>query len=146
MWSSGWRNLTKDNETGAELWKKARMSGELEKKIRERGKARNEKRRFLEDYIGLPGKPHEPIRLIWFMALLLVTAGIFGCAWLHVWSGVQSVFLPMFLICLSILIAHDAYGNRLLPPPNKMAQIAGYLEALWCFALAAILLWRQVSS
>jgi len=138
--------LTKDNDTGAELWKKARMNGELEKKIRERGEARNEKRPFLEDYIGLPGKPHEPIRLIWFVALLLVTAGFFGAAWLNVWRGVQSVFLPMFLICLSILIGHDAYGNRLLPPPNKMAQIAGYLEALWCFALAAILLWTQVLS
>ena len=77
-----------------------------------------------------------------FISMLTVTAGSFGGAWLNVWNGLQSIFLPLFLICLSILIAHDAYGNRLLPPPNRLAQIAGYLEALWCFALATILLWK----
>jgi hypothetical protein len=120
------------------------MADELGKNTSERGQICDEKRQVLHDHVALPGKPHDPIRLTLFIALLVVTAGLFGGAWLNVWKGVQSVFLPMFLVCLSILIAHDAYANRLLPPPNKLAQIAGYLEAVWCLALAAILLWKYI--
>ena len=118
------------------------MKGELAKSTNERGPTSDEKRHVSNDHIAFLGKPHHPIRLALFIGLLVVTAGLFGGAWLNVWMGVQSVFLPMFLVCLSILIAHDAYSNRLLPPPNRLAQIAGYLEAAWCLALAAILLWK----
>lgn len=86
------------------------------------------------------------IRHVIFIALLVVTGAFFGGAWLNAWSGIQGIFLPIFLIFLAILVAHDAYGNRLLPPPNALAQIAGYLEAAWCLALAAVLLWGHISS
>ena len=43
--------------------------------------------------------------------------------------------LGMFLIFLSVLIFHDSYGNRLLPPPNEGAQVMGYTEGLLCLAL-----------
>lgn len=43
--------------------------------------------------------------------------------------------LGMFLISLSVLIFHDSYGNRLLPPPNQGAQAMGYTEGLLCLAL-----------
>jgi hypothetical protein len=122
------------------------MRSELDKNTDDGGQITNGKRHALQDHGALPGKPHDPIRLSLFIALLVVTAGLFGGAWLNVWKGVQGIFLPMFLVCLSILIAHDAYSNRLLPPPNKLAQIAGYLEAVWCLALAAILLWKYMWS
>jgi len=41
-----------------------------------------------------------------------------------------------FLILLSLYLAHDAYGNRLLPPPNIKAQVSGYVLALICMGLA----------
>jgi hypothetical protein len=44
--------------------------------------------------------------------------------------------LCMFLISLSVLIFHDSYGNRLLPPPNQGAQVMGYTEGLLCLALS----------
>jgi hypothetical protein len=84
------------------------------------------------------------IRHAIFIGLLVVTGVFFAGAWLNEWSGVQGVFLPIFLSLLAVLIAHDAYGNRLLPRPNFLAQIAGYLEAAWCVALAAVLLWNHV--
>ena len=85
------------------------------------------------------------IRHVIFIAMLVVTGVFCVCAWLHVWNGVRGVFLPLFLIFLAILIGHDAYGNRLLPAPNALAQFAGYIEALWCLGLAAVLLWKQSS-
>gem|GEM_PF-2817679 len=47
----------------------------------------------------------------------------------------RQVGLGMFLIFLSVLIFHDSYGNRLLPPPNQGAQVMGYSEGLLCLAL-----------
>jgi len=41
-----------------------------------------------------------------------------------------------FLILLSLYLAHDAYGNRLLPPPNILAQVSGYVLSLICIGLA----------
>jgi hypothetical protein len=123
---------------------KGSMKGELDNSASEPGQICDEKRPVLHDHVALLGKPHDPIRLALFIALLVVAAGLFGGAWLNVWKGVQSIFLPMFLVCLSVLIGHGAYANRLLPPPNKLAQIAGYLQAVWCLALAAILLWKYI--
>ena len=86
------------------------------------------------------------IRQVIFISMLVTTAGFFGGASLNAWKRARSVSLPVFLICLAILLAHDAYGNRLLPPPNRLAQIAGYLEASWCVALAALFLWKSPPS
>ncbi|TKJ30095.1 MAG: hypothetical protein CEE40_06080 [Chloroflexi bacterium B3_Chlor] len=86
------------------------------------------------------------IRHVIFIALLGATASFFGGALLNVRNGIRGIFLPMFLVLLSILLAHDAYGNRLLPAPNTLAQIAGYLEAAWCLCLAAVLLWKHMWS
>jgi hypothetical protein len=86
------------------------------------------------------------IRHVISTALLVITGASFAGAWLNVRSGMRGNFLPMFLVLLSILLAHDAYGNRLLPGPNALAQFAGYLEALWCLGLAAVLLWGHSSS
>jgi len=41
-----------------------------------------------------------------------------------------------FLILLGLYLAHDAYGNRLLPPPNILAQLSGYYLALVCIVMA----------
>ncbi len=79
-------------------------------------------------------------------AMLFTTAGFFVDASRRGWKGKHSISLPLSLISISVLIAHDAYGNRLLPPPNGIAQIMGYLEALWCLGLGAVLLWRYRSS
>jgi hypothetical protein len=86
------------------------------------------------------------IRHVIFVTLLVATGASFAGAWLNVRNGIRGVFLPMFLVLLSILLAHDAYGNRLLPSPNVLAQFAGYIEALWCLGLAAVLLWKHMSS
>ena len=86
------------------------------------------------------------IRDVISTALLVATGASFAGAWLNVRDGIRGNFLPMFLVLLSILLAHDAYGNRLLPAPNALAQFAGYIEALWCLGLAAVLLWKQSSS
>ena len=86
------------------------------------------------------------IRHVIFITLLVATGASFAGAWLNVRDGIRGVFLPMFLVLLSILLVHDAYGNRLLPSPNALAQFAGYIEALWCLGLAAVLLWKHVSS
>jgi hypothetical protein len=83
------------------------------------------------------------IRHVISTVLLVVTGASFAGAWLNVRNGIRGVFLPMFLVLLSILLAHDAYGNRLLPAPNAFAQFAGYVESLWCFGLAAVLLWKH---
>lgn len=86
------------------------------------------------------------IRHVIFWVLLVATGTSFAAAWKNARRGMQGVFLPMFLILVAILIAHDAYGNRLLPPPNALAQLSGYLQAAWCFALAAVLFWKHFSS
>jgi len=86
------------------------------------------------------------IRHVIFVALLGSTGAFFAGALLNVRNGVRGTFLPMFLVLLSILLAHDAYGNRLLPAPNALAQLAGYLEAAWCLGLATVLLWKHMSS
>lgn len=86
------------------------------------------------------------IRHVIFWGLLAATGTAFAGAWMNAWHGMQGVFLPIFLILVAILIAHDAYGNRLLPPPNTLAQLSGYLQAAWCFALAAGLFWKHFSS
>jgi hypothetical protein len=119
------------------------MNSEHQSKMGDSGE---KKRRALKDYIGLPGKPHEPIRVALLVVMLVVTTGFFGGALLKAWTGEPNLFLPLFLMCVCILVAHDAYGNRLLPPPNGLAQLTGYLQAVWCFALGAILLWKYLSS
>jgi len=52
--------------------------------------------------------------------------------------------LGMFLIFLSVLIFHDSYGNRLLPPPNQGAQVMGYTEGLLCLALGIRMVARNL--
>jgi hypothetical protein len=52
--------------------------------------------------------------------------------------------LGMFLIFLSVLIFHDSYGNRLLPPPNEGAQVMGYTEGLLCLALGICMVARDL--
>lgn len=46
------------------------------------------------------------------------------------------------LIGMAIIVAHDAYGNRLLPGPNWMAQLAGYSLALLLLMLGLSFLGR----
>jgi hypothetical protein len=142
MWRSAWSSVAKESDSVYQPGKEAGMNNEHERTMREPVR----ERRLLKGCVGLPGKPHGPVRLVFYVALILVTAGVFGGALLNVWIDEQNAFLPLFLICLSILIAHDAYGNRLLPPPNGLAQLTGYLQAVWCFALGAILLWKYTSS
>ena len=52
--------------------------------------------------------------------------------------------LGMFLMFLSVLIFHDSYGNRLLPPPNQGAQVMGYTEGLLCLALGMRMVARNL--
>lgn len=47
-----------------------------------------------------------------------------------------------FLWVLGAFILHDAYGNRLLPKPNWLAQIIGYASGLMCLILGARMVWR----
>jgi hypothetical protein len=86
------------------------------------------------------------IRHLIFWILLVVTGSSFVGAWRNVRKGVQGIFLPVFLTLLAILIGHDAYGNRLLPAPNALAQLSGYLQAAWCLGLAGVLSWKHFSS
>jgi hypothetical protein len=71
-----------------------------------------------------------------FLAALLAMAILFWYTALAVEdASKRQAGLGMFLILLSTLIFHDSYANRLLPPPNQVAQVMGYTEGSLCLTL-----------
>lgn len=48
--------------------------------------------------------------------------------------------LGLFLFFLGALLFHQAYGNRLLPPPNETAMIVMTVATGLCWGLALVIL------